>query len=831
VSQLLPAETFAEPAASWRSQDDQPADLSGRLPTPLNALIGRENEIIKVHTLLTRDDVRLVTLTGPGGVGKTRLALTVAAGLAESFADGVAYVPLAPVQDESLVLAAIADRLDVQESGVQPLTEDIIARLGSGRLLLVLDNFEHLLGAAGLVTDLLLACPGLRMLTTSRRRLDLSGEHEIPVPPLTLVDPCRSHSVEELAEVSAIRLFVARAQAAGPGFALTEANGRAVAEICQRLDGLPLAIELAAPRTRILSPAALLSRLTSRLRLLTGGPRDVPERLQTMRQAIAWSYDLLDPATQALFRQLAVFTGGFTLNGAEWVTGGETTAVSVFEGVTALVDESLLQTTEQLDGERRFGMLETVREYALERLVEAGEETETRRRHATYGLSLAEHSDPWLSVPQPWLDRLQAEHDNLRAALTWSIPRDPETALRLAGALWRFWWQKGYWSEGRSWLEQVLMGGATAPPAARATALGGAGTIAIDQGDFGYARRCFDESLALAQQIGDEHRAARALRSLGVVASNQSEFDRAEELFSEALVVLRSLRDESAIARCLADLGLVAERRGDSVRALAYCEEALPLARSGGDQVFAALLLSNLAGAYMGTGDWARGEALAEEALVQSRLLGDHFGTAVNLYNIAECVQHRGDIIGAWERNRESLVITHELGERHLASRILDRIAQVLVTAGLPRPAAHLLGAAAAQRREIGDTLFPVEEQSVTETIARTRAALGEESFQAAWEAGESLSPDQAVAEALAIDLPAIADQHGPLRLALELGLTMREVEVLRLVAAGWADKEIASALAISRHTASKHVAAVRLKLHAPSRTAAVAAAREAGLL
>jgi len=307
--------------------------------------------------------------------------------------------------------------------------------------------------------------------------------------------------------------------------------------------------------------------------------------------------------------------------------------------------------------------------------------------------------------------------------------------------------------------------------------------------------------------------------------------DRAEELFAEALVRLRSLGDQTATGRCLADLGLVAERRGDPQRALTYYEEALPLARASGDQVFAALLLSNLSGAYMSTGDWARGEALAEEALDQSRILGDRFGTAVNLYNLADCVQRRGDIVGAWERNRESLVITHELGERHLASRILDRIAQLLVTAGLPRPATHLLGAAAAQRREIGDTLFPIEEEPVAETIATTRAALGEEAFQAAWEAGESLSPDQAVAEALAIDLPAIADQHGPLRLALEFGLTMREVEVLRLVAEGWADKEIATTLAISRHTASKHVAAVRAKLQAPSRTGAVAAAREAGLL
>jgi DNA-binding CsgD family transcriptional regulator len=636
--------------------------------------------------------------------------------------------------------------------------------------------------------------------------------------------------------VPAIQLFVARAQAVVPSFTLTEANGRLVAEICQRLDGLPLAIELAAPRMRLLSPAALLSRLTNRLQLLTDGPRDAPARLQTMRQAIAWSYDLLDPETQMLLRQLSVFAGGFTLEAAESLQDPDTLAPSsvpsVFEAVGALVDESLLQTTEQRDGERRFGMLETVREYALERLSEAEEETETRCRHAEYCLRLAQHADPGQAVPRDWLDRLQAEHDNFRAALTWSIAHDPELALRLASGLWRFWSQRGYWHEGRGWLEQALAAGTEVSPAVRAIAHGGAGRLANEQGNFSEARHHFAESLALAQQIGDERIATRALQGLGIVASNQSDFDRAVTLFEEVLGRLRAQQDEDPISRCLCDLGLVAERRGDPERALAYYEEALPLARASGDEVFAALLLSNLAGAYMGTGDWARGEALTTEALDQSRILGDRFGTAINLYNLADCLYRRGEVSGAWERYRESLLITHELGERHLASRILDRIAQLLASAGLPRPAAHLLAAAAAQRREIGDTLFPIEEEPVVETIAMTRAALSEEAFEAAWEAGASLSPDQAVAEALAIDvLPAIDLQPVRLRAQVELGLTTREVEVLRFVAEGRADKEIAAALAISRHTASKHVAAVRAKLAAPSRTAAVAAAREAGLI
>jgi DNA-binding CsgD family transcriptional regulator len=579
-----------------------------------------------------------------------------------------------------------------------------------------------------------------------------------------------------------------------------------------------------------------------------------------MRHAIAWSYDLLDPLTQALLRQLAVFVGGFQLEAAEAVvrlpmsrrspsvrfepvppegnSGRESSSTrpesseAIFAGLGALVDESLLQVTEAPDEERRFAMLETVREYALEQLAEAGEEEETRHRHAAYCLGLAEHADPWQSLPPRWLDRLQAEHDNLRAALAWSIARDPEAALRLAGGLWRFWSQRGYWSEGRGWLEQALAGAPDASPLVRAIALAGAGKIAVEQGDFVEARRRFETSLALAQQSGDERVAARALESLGVVASNLSEFDRAVELFEEALIRLRALSDQTAIGCCLCHLGLVADRQAQHERAIACYEEALPLARSAGDQTFAALLLGNLGGAYTSCGNLTRGEALYTEALDQSRVLGDRFGVAINLYNLADCVKGRGEVAGAWEWYRESLVITHDLGERHLASRILDRVAQLLVAAGLPRPAAHLLGAAAAHRREIGDTLFPIEEESVAETIATTRAVLGEDAFQTAWDAGEALSRDSAVAEVLAIALPPpIDEKQARLQAQLQLGLTAREIEVLQLVAEGWADKEIASTLDISRHTASKHVAAIRAKLHAPSRTGAVAAAREAGLL
>ncbi|MDQ3227210.1 MAG: tetratricopeptide repeat protein [Chloroflexota bacterium] len=757
MTQSLSTETNQDASETMQPRDEQRETVFDQIPAPLNALIGRDRELDLVRGLLARENVRLVTLTGPGGVGKTRLALALAAeagadvGADDPRVTRVAFVPLAPLHDAALIPATIGDRLNVHESGERALTADLIDRLQNERVLLVLDNFEHLLTGAPVVAELLAACPGVTALITSRRRLGLSGEHEVPIPPLALADPGRTATIEELGNVPAIRLFVARAQAAAAGFTFTAANALAVAEICQRLDGLPLAIELAAPRTRLLSPTALLARLTHRLELLAGGPSDVPERLQTMRQTIAWSYDLLDPAEQTLFRRLAVFAGGIPFAAVEafaipsWpaydlgtqhdpsaATGNPdplraelptVTTNTFLAKLTTLVDESLVQITEQPDGERRFGMLETVREYALERLEDSGEAAGARRRHVEFYLRMVESVDPWQYVPQDALERFQTEHDNVRAALDWSIVHASETALRIAAGFWQFWQQKGYWSEGRGWLERALATESDAPPSVRAAVLAGAGSMADRQNDFVQARAFFEESLALARQGGDERRAARSLRSLGIVASNQNELDDAAALFEEALVELRAIQDQAAIASCLNDLGLVADRRGDRNRAIAYYEEALPLARATGDQTHAALILSNLGGTVTASGDMPRGEALTAEALDQSRAVGDLYGVASNLYNLADCFRQRDEIAGAWERYRESLTISAELGEKHLVSLILDQMAHLLTLTGLPRPAAHLLGAAAALRQRIGDTLFPIEEATFAEFIVITRAA------------------------------------------------------------------------------------------------------------
>ena len=526
-----------------------------------------------------------------------------------------------------------------------------MARLRGDRFLLILDNFEHLLPAAALVVDLLGACPELQVLVTSRRRLEVSGEHGYPVPPLPLADPERPLAYTGSPPFPRSS-SVARAQAASPSFTLTEANCRQIAEICQRLDGLPLAIELAAARTRLLTPGGVAGAADQpSAPPVRGGPRDVPERRQTMRQAIAWSFDLLDPAAQALLRRLSVFAGGFSLDAAEAVSlhlEGASGATSILDRLTVLVDESLVQIGEQPGGEKRFQMLETVRDFLLERLEEAGEASDARRRHAAFfsptrgaRRSLARHV---ARGNRPFSDRTR---QILRAALGWAIARDPETALRVASGLWRFWSQRGYWSEGRSWLEQALAAGRGAPSELRAAALIGSGRIAWAQADFAHAGRCFDEGFALATASGDATSSPVALQSLGIVASNQGQLDRAAEVFGSALERFRLLQDAGAIGRRLTDLGLVADRRGDALRAIAYYEEALPIARETGDVAFGALLLGNLGGAWMSAGDPARGEALYTEYADETRNPRRPIGVAVNLYNLADCLRDRGAIAAA----------------------------------------------------------------------------------------------------------------------------------------------------------------------------------------
>jgi predicted ATPase/DNA-binding CsgD family transcriptional regulator/Tfp pilus assembly protein PilF len=700
--------------------------------------------------------------------------------------------------------------------------------------------------ASSVVTELLTACPDIKVLITSRILLRLTGEHAFVVPPLALppaatADTGRAPApLSEVRQIESVQLFIDRAQAAWPDFALTDGNAAAVAAVCQQVEGLPLAIELAAARSAVLSPAALLARLGSRLRLLTGGPGDQPARLRTMRDAIAWSYDLLDDTTQARFRHLAVFSGGFTLAAAEAVATAPSAsaaapqagAVSVLDSLATLVISSLIQRSDDLAGEARFGMLETVREFALEQLIVAGEERAARSAHAAYYLDFISQAEPrlWAAAGKALLDEIDTEHDNLRAALSWAVDHEPATALRLAGQLGAFWSKRSHWVEGRSWLERVLQTSALAGTRDRAIALGRAAAIAGDQGDYEEARQYFAESLAIAERVHDAGVEARALRGLGILASNQSEFERAETLFTQALARFRSVEDQPGVARALNDLGLIANRQGEHDRAVAYQEEALPISRAVGDEWQVGVILGNLGGAYYERGEYARGEALFQEALEICRRIDDTFGIAVNLYNLGNSVLERGDPVGALAHYRESLTLTGTLDEGHLASRTLDRLGVALHQTGASRQAARLSGAAGAFRESVGDTLFLEEDANLRMRYQQISDALGEADFEAAREAGRLVPFDIALTEALALADSILASHRAePAREAT--GLTVREIDVLRLLAEGQPDKAIANLLYISPRTASSHVAAIMAKLGVETRTAAVALAIRSGLV
>jgi predicted ATPase/class 3 adenylate cyclase len=573
VEHELPAEVSLRDLGEHRLKDlqrpthlfqvviaDLPADFPplktlgnspNNLPVQPTPLVGRVREVGAVCALMHRDEVRLVTLTGPGGIGKTRLGLQVAAELSESFADGVFFVDLAPLRNPSLVLSTIAQIIGIQEAAGQPLLERLADVLQQKQLLLLLDNFEQVMSAAMQVADLLSACPSLKVLVTSRERLHVRAEHEFAVPPLALLDPNRLPELATLAQSEAVALFLERAQATKSDFQLNPTNARAIAEICARLDGLPLAIELAAARIKLLSPQALLARLDQRLTVLTSGARDVPARHQTLRHTIAWSYDLLSAQEQRLFRRLAVFVGGCTPEAVESVsTAVDDTNADLLDSMASLLDKSLLQRVEQDGDEPRFAMLETIREYGLEMLASAGEEQATRMAHAAYYLALAERAEPELSGPQQliWFERLEREHDNLRAALSWLLEQgaheqSKEHALRLGGALSRFWEIRGYVSEGWRWLERVLEISRGERSAVRAKALIGAGALASLQDDFGQAEALCEEGMALCRELGDRRGSATALSSLGYAALMRSNYAAAHAQLEEALTLFREVGD------------------------------------------------------------------------------------------------------------------------------------------------------------------------------------------------------------------------------------------------------------------------------------------------
>jgi predicted ATPase/DNA-binding SARP family transcriptional activator len=660
---------------------------AGNLPAPASSLIGRDQEVALLVDVLRREEERLVTATGPGGAGKTRLAVEVATVLADELPDGAIFVALETIRDPGLVLPTIAQALDVRESGDQPLLAAIEERLTGKRLLLVLDNLEQVTAAAPQLAKLLAAVRGLKLLVTSRAALNLSGEREFPVPPL--------------AGGEAVDLFVARAQAADPAFALTDANREVVAEICSRLDGLPLALELAAARSRVLTPEAMLERLDRRLELLTSGPGDLPERQRALRATIDWSYQLLEREERRLFVRLAVFAGGCSLDAAETVCRAE------LDTLSSLVAKSLVYREAAPGGDVRFGMLETLREYALERLGTSREAEAVRRRHAEHLLLLSEAE----AIPDQaaWLRRLEVELDNVRAALRWALDSArADLALRLAASLWEFWWIRGRLTEGRSWLDQALAEAGAEPKPLRAKALHAAASLATRQGDFERAAELSESSLRLWEELGDEGGKARALLSLGTVAAEQGDRDRARALSEQAATIY----------------GEAGDRRG---RALA---------------------VSNLGAIALEEADFSRAKSLSEEAYALFEELSDGEGKAFALVNQGYAELAEGSYERALEHLRESVRGLAELGFQDVIGYCFEGLAAVYAFQERAKAAARLLGAAEALRERLGAELAPAERATHDETVAAVRSALGG-SFAAEWEEGRSMSLDRAVAYAL----------------------------------------------------------------------------------